>query len=331
VIVSEPDGERRARTTLSIYMGGLGFLILVVVWAARFVLFQPWTARDWVSGAATGRTLYLVGGRNKGGGGLVESYRVDVPTRRIRRTADLPSGRFASAVAASPAGIAILGGYDGKEVFDDVLLLDSKGRVRATGRLPSPRAFAAAAAVGAEVYCVGGWTGERVVDDITAVDPATGGSRLVGRLPSAREQAAAAEASGRLYVVGGSDASGTYLDEVLELSTADGSVLRLAHLPSARTRSALAAVATGVVVIGGWTGDDSAEAFRIDNTGTDLQIVPLPALPKGLSSVTAGPFGAEVVIAGGTNERFPRQIGLWAWSPESGTARSIKLRSFLFW
>lgn len=327
----DADAARRSRATLFVYLSALGALLLAMLWVGRFVLFQPWTAREWVSGAAIGRTLYLFGGRSKGGGGLVESYRIDIPSRRIHRAADLPSERFATAVAATPVGIAVLGGYSGTRVLDDVLLVDHRGGLRATGALPSPRAFAAAAAVGLEVYCIGGWTGQMIVDDLTAVDPATGASRLVGRLPSAREQAAAAASGGRLYVAGGIDAAGTYLDEVLEIAPADGAVLRRARLPAAIARCAAVPVDSGVILIGGWTGREERTAFLVDNRGSQLLITALADLPRALFSVTAVPHAGEIVIAGGADEEFSRQIGLWAWNPESGSSRSIKLRSFLAW
>ncbi len=154
---------------------------------------------------------------------------------------------------------------------------------------------------------------------------------MIGRLPSAREHLAVASSGGRLYVVGGADQAGTYLDDVLELSPEDGRVLRRARLPTPLTRAAAVPSPAGVLVLGGWTGVQLDRAVLVDTRGPQIVVEELPRLPRGVSDVAAVEIDGQIVIAGGTNERFARQIGLWSWDPQTGESRSIKLRSFLAW
>jgi len=323
--------SRRNRNTLISYLSAIIVLVAAVAWSGRSVLFQPWTARDWISGAAAGDRLYLFGGRDSGGNGYAEIYRVDPQSRRLRRSGALPSPRYGMAVASTDRGILILGGWDGTAVSDDILRFDpASSRVTLIGKLPAPRAFCSAAAIGGLVYCAGGWSGSSLLDDILEVDPSTGATRIIGRLPSPREHVAAAASGGMLYVIGGADAR-DYLDEVLEISPRDGTVLRKAHLPSGRTRAGALALASGVVVIGGWTGRELYQALLIDPRRTELAVRELPALPRGFSNMATAAIGSEVYIAGGVDERLHRQIGLWSWNPETGESRSVTLRSFLGW
>ncbi len=338
----DDSSESRGRITLIVYLSLLGAAVLLAAWSARFVLFQPWTAREWAGAAAAGDAIYLFGGRDRAGENYAEVYRLQPRSLRIRRVASLPSPRFGMGVVAHGERIYVLGGFDGRKVYDDILVLDTRTReLRAAGRLPGPRAFGAAAAAGEELYYAGGWDGERQLDEVLRIrlPSRAGGSAgvleasLAGRLPSPREFAAAAFYRGRLYVLGGSDDRGGYLDEIVELDPAEAfpAGLRVGRLPSSRIRCAVFATSEAIYLIGGWEGRKVDQVLAIQAGAEGFQTRELPSLPRPLSDIAAVGLDGAVYLIGGTHERFQRQVGLLRWDPAGGRTESLKLRSFLFW
>ncbi len=330
----------RGRITLIVYLSLLAAAVLLAAWSARFVLFQPWTAREWAGAAAAGDAIYLFGGRDRAGENYAEVYRLQPANLRIRRVALLPSPRFGMGVAAHGRRIYVLGGFDGRTVYDDILVLDTRtnGLTRA-GRLPGPRAFGAAVTAGGELYYAGGWDGERQLDEVLRIrlpgDDGPSGPlepSLAGRLPSPREFAAAAFHQGRLYVLGGSDDRGGYLDEIVELDPAAASLsaLRIGRLPSSRIRCAVLSTPQAIYLLGGWEGRKVDQVLAIQTGAEGFQARELAPLPRPLSDIAAVGLEDEVYLVGGTHERFQRQIGLLRWDPIGG-AESLKLRNFLFW
>ena len=338
----ENDRTRaRGRTTLIVYFSLLGAVLLLVAWSARFVLFQPWTAREWVGAAAGGDAIYLFGGRDRAGENYAEIYRLQPRSLRIRRAGTLPSPRFGMGVAAYGERIYVLGGFDGRKVYDEILALDTRtGKLSPAGRLPGPRAFGAAVTAGAALYYVGGWDGERQLDEVLRLQPVRDGgpeagleASLAGRLPSPREFAAAAFYHDRLYVLGGSDDRGGYLDEIVELDPNQASLTcRLAgRLPSSRIRCAVFATPQAIYLIGGWEGRRVDQVLALRPEAAGFQARELPPLPRPLADISAVSLDGAVYLVGGTHERFQRQVGLLRWDPASGRAESLKLRNFLFW
>jgi hypothetical protein len=338
--IQDEGAGARGRITLIVYLSLLAAAVLLAAWSARFVLFQPWTAREWVGAAAAGDAIYLFGGRDRAGENYAEVYRLQPASLRIRRVASLPSPRFGMGVAAHGQRIYVLGGFDGRKVYDDILVLDTRtGGLTPAGRLPGPRAFGAAVTAGEELYYAGGWDGERQLDEVLRIRlPGDGPSgplqaSLAGRLPSPREFAAAAFHRGRLYVLGGSDDRGGYLDEIVELDPAAAtlSALRIGRLPSSRIRCAVLSTPQAIYLVGGWEGRKVDQVLAIQVGAEGFQARELPPLPRPLSDIAAVDLKDEVYLVGGTHERFQRQVGLLRWDPMGGGAESLKLRSFLFW
>jgi hypothetical protein len=332
----------RGRVTLIVYFSLLGAVLLLAAWSARFVLFQPWTAREWVGAAAAGDGIYLFGGRDRAGENYDEIYRLEPRRLRIQRIGLLPTPRFGMGVAANGQRIYVLGGFDGRTVYDDILSLDTRtGKLSLVGRLPGPRAFGAVAAAGEALYYAGGWDGERQLDEVLRLrlpgpeaGPATGlEASLAGRLPSPREFAAAVYYRGRLYVLGGSDDRGGYLDEIVELDPGRPALTsrRAGRLPSSRIRCAVYATQEAMYLIGGWEGRKVDQVLAIQTRPEGLQAHELPRLPRPLSDIAAVGLEGAVYLVGGTHERFQRQVGLLRWDPAGGATESLKLRNFLFW
>ncbi len=324
--------RRRARRTILAYMSVLGIIAVGVLFASRFVLFHPWTARDWVSAAAVGNRIYVVGGRDRQGQIYDEILRVDPRVRRIRAVSHLPSPRFGSGVVSWGGKLYILGGFDGKVCFDQVLLYDpATGQVQELGKLPRPAAFGGVALLQDRILYLGGWDGLQQREEILAFDPWSGETDPIGRLPSPREYTAASVEEGRIYLVGGSDDRGRYLDEVLELAGQDGTLLRSGRLPSPRTRSGVAALGGRIYVAGGWEGTRSDELLVVDPRPGPLEVRELARLPRGFSDAALVPLQGSLYLLGGAHERFQRQLQVLRIDPQTGQAASLHFRSFLFW
>ncbi|MBN1835468.1 MAG: M50 family metallopeptidase [Spirochaetales bacterium] len=337
-VKSEPEEERkRSKLTLAAYLSVIGALVLLLIWASRFVLFQPWTARDWVTAAAVNSgEVYVFGGRDRAAQNYDEVYEIDVERLRIHEVSTLPSPRFGMGAAAFDQKICLLGGYDGRRVYDDILVFDAvKMAAVRVGGLPGPRTFGAAVGAtggtGAGVFYLGGWDGTRHRDEILRIDPASGRSAVIGRLPSPRELIAAAWYEDRIYVLGGADERGSYLDEIVEIDPEDGRTLRVGHLPSSRTRASAVESGGRLYLIGGWEGRRVDEVVEVIPAAEAITCRVVARLPRGFSDFGAASQGGVVYLIGGTHERFRRQIGVLGWDPDTGAVESLKFRSFLFW
>ncbi len=324
--------KRRSHRTIVVYLSILAAIVLATVWVSRFVLFQPWTAREWVSATAAAGNIYAFGGKDREGQNYDEIYRIDLQDVRIHEVAELPTPRFGMGVAALNHSVYLLGGFDGRRCYDEILVFDTRtNKIKKLASLPAPRAFGSVATIGGRIFYLGGWNGSKPVDEILEIDPATGTSRIVGRLPSPREFTSAAGYGGRIYVVGGSDNHGTYLEDVLEIDPDNGAVLRRTDLPSSRTRSATVSVGDGIFVIGGWFGRRIDEMLFLDPNSPDLQIEVATKMEQGVSDIAAVNIEGMIYLIGGAHEPFQRQIRVQRWDPVSGEMESLKFRSFLFW
>ncbi len=323
--------RRRGRRTITVYITLLAAVILLTVWASRYVLFQPWTAREWVTVEAARGEIYIFGGRDRQGQTYEEIYRLDLQDLRIHKIGSLPSPRFATAAVAMDDRIYILGGFDGRRCFNDILVFDSKsGRINRLAELPSSRCFGAAAVENGQIYYFGGWDGGEQLDEIIRIDPLTGNTELAGRLPSPRELITAESLSGKIYVFGGSDERGNYLDEVVEIKPSHGSVVSIGKLPSGRARSSAVVVENQILLIGGWEGEKLSQVLAI-SPKMDPLIQQYAQLERGFSDIGTVSLDGEIYMVGGTHERFQRQIQVLRWDSESNRLDSIKFRSFLFW
>jgi hypothetical protein len=324
--------RRKSRITIIVYLSIFGAVLLLVIWASRFVLFQPWTAREWATAAAADGRIFLFGGRDRSGQNYGEIYRIDPQRLRIHQINSLPTPRFGMGAVSHGGKIYLLGGFDGRTVYDDLLELDPETMaIRLAGRLPGRRTFGGVATEGGSVYYAGGWDGNRQCDEIFRVELPTGDCRLMGRLPSPREFVGAAMFRGKIYVCGGTDSHGGYLDEILEIDPEGGMVLRTARLPSSRIRFSALALEDRILLIGGWEGKKVPEVLSLEPGPEGIACRVFFRLPQGLSDFGAVAVGDQIYLIGGTHERFHRQIGFLRWDPESGMVESLKFRSFLFW
>lgn len=324
--------KRRRRSTITVYISVLAAVVLLTVWVSRFVLFQPWTAREWVNAAAARGEVYVVGGRDRHGQNYQEVYRMDLQNLRLHEITNLPSPRFGMSTVTVGDRVYIIGGFDGRRCFSDILVLDTKSdKINSLAVLPSSRCFGAAVYHSGKIYYLGGWDGSEQLDEILQIDPENGTSTLVGRLPSQRELVTAATLADRIYLFGGSDARGDYLDEVLAIDPVSASITGRAHLPSGRTRSSAVTSGNRILLVGGWEGRKLNEVVSITPRNQTIEVQIHSRLNKGYSDIAAIGVERDIYLIGGAHERFQRQIRVLRWDPESNRMESIKFRNFLFW
>jgi len=324
--------KRRGWSTIAVYISILVAVVLLTIWVSRYVLFQPWTAREWANATAAREEIYIFGGRDRHGRNYDEIYRVDLQDLRIHEIASLPSPRFGMATAAVGDRIYVFGGFDGRKCYDDILVLDAKrDRLTRLAHLPSSRCFGAVAVNSGQIYYLGGWDGAEQLDEILRIDPDSGDTKLIGKLPSPRELVAAESLDGKIYLFGGSDKRGDYLDDVLEIDPTTGSVVRMGHLPSGRTRTSAVSLDDRILLIGGWEGEKLNEVLSLKPDGEVLKTQLYSRLERGYSDVGTVHLDRRIYLVGGAHERFQRQIQVLRWDLESGKVDSIKFRSFLFW
>jgi N-acetylneuraminic acid mutarotase len=324
--------KRRSRRTIAVYLTLLAALVLITIWASRFVLFQPWTAREWVNATTVAGNIYVFGGKDRAGQTYDEIYRIDLQDLRIYEVAELPAPRFGMGVAVVDHEAYLLGGFDGQQCSSEILVFDTRTKeVKKLAELPTPRAFGSVVKSGKRIFYLGGWDGAKPVADILGIEPETGSSRVLSRLPSPREFTAAASYGNKIYMFGGSDDRGTYLDDILEIDPDTGAVLRRTSLPSSRTRCSTVVVEEGIYVLGGWFGHKIDEVLFLDPTSAELQLELFASMKKGISDMAAVNLEGEIYLIGGAHERFQRQIRVQRWDPASGSTESLKFRTFLFW
>ncbi|TFG61145.1 MAG: hypothetical protein E4H36_10915 [Spirochaetales bacterium] len=326
------EDRRRSRRTLLSYLTVFGSIIILILWASRFVLFQPWTAREWTSAAAVGDRIYIIGGRDREGQVFGEIYRADPGKRRLKKTARLPSPRFGAGVAALGNKIFIVGGFDGRTYFDDILVFDTgTGKVERLGSLPTVRCFGSLAASDSMLYYAGGWDGEKQTAEILALNPADGESSILARLPTAREHLSSVYFRDKLYFFGGIDAEGRYLSEILSFDPSGREVMYEGELPYPLARSMAAVLDGSIILAGGWEGRKLPEVLTLELSDPAFSVDELMQLPQGVSDSPVVPLMGRLYIIGGSHERFNRQIRMWEIDPQTKTLSSIKFRNFLFW
>lgn len=321
---------KKGRWTILVYFGIFASALIAVVWASRFVLFQPWTARDWVAGAAAEKAIYVAGGRNRHGQVFDEIFKIQPDSKKIRTVAELPSPRYGVGVVSVDESVYVIGGFDGRECFADVIVFNvNNGSLKTVADLPGERAFGGVARVDGAIYYIGGWDGNEALNEILEYSIDESSFRLIGRLPSPRELITAVAINGYLYVLGGSDDRGQYLDEILEIDVSSGEIRRTGFMPYEIKRCDAVEWEGNILLTGGWEGRKSERVIAVSLE--DLTTASLPDLPRGFADHALVVYRDGCYLIGGFHPRFKRQIGALKIDPAAGTSEEIKFRSFLVW
>jgi hypothetical protein len=149
----------------------------------------------------------LLAGRPTTFGGGAATELADIQTRGPGGTfhvaGRLPGARSDLAVAPSPSGLLVIGGYDGSHSPRAVLSTEDGRHFRRVGRLPYGVRYAGVAEQGGTIWLVGGESNGRELDEVWQLDAASGRVRTRGHLPRPVGHEALAVVGGRLLVIGG--------------------------------------------------------------------------------------------------------------------------------
>ncbi len=156
----EKEGKpacRQTRRTLIVYFAIIGAGTLLVVYMSRYVLFHPWTEREWLSAAAVSGKIYTAGGKDSRRLLKDAILMIDPVKLSISNVGSLPSPRFGTGAAGIDNKVVFLGGFTNSECLDEIVSVDPlTGDSKIIGRLTSPREYAAAVAIENYLYLIGG-------------------------------------------------------------------------------------------------------------------------------------------------------------------------------
>lgn len=324
--------NRNARSTYLTYFGFLVVVLAVVGYSARNVIFRPWTARTAVAAAVAGDTVYLFGGRNDRNELAREVLAVKPASNTLKRVGSLAGGLLGTAAAAVGGRLYLAGGMGSHSVSDRIERFDpSRGSFTTIGRLPGPRAYGGLLAAGGRLYYLGGWDRSRTYAEIIEIDPSTGSTSAVGSLPGPREQFASTVLDGIAYVIGGLDAAGNYLSTIYAIDLATGTVVASGKLGVPAARMTAAAVDGRVFAAGGWNGGELKELIRIAPTRGALAVQRVARIDEPILDSALCALGSELYLAGGTEQRYGRQIQILRIDPQTGRVANVLLRSYAWW
>jgi DNA-binding CsgD family transcriptional regulator len=157
--------------------------------------------------------VFVAGGSTNGGEtdeklAVVDTLYVYSPTRNLWSMATvLPYPVAGAALAADADALYLIGGWDGREMRDEIwrypLRPGPGAQWQLAGHLSKARAFLGAVTVGGEIYMIGGYDGQRDLDLAEVFTPATGERRQLPALGTARGGLAVAYDGLAVYALGG--------------------------------------------------------------------------------------------------------------------------------
>ena len=109
---------------LIVYFSFLTILLIVVLISSRFVIFKPWTARNWISAASDNEHVYIIGGIDMHNKPEKDILHIDLQKKTLKRVGVLPTERYCTASAFISPYIYIAGGRDNNGYIDEIIRLD---------------------------------------------------------------------------------------------------------------------------------------------------------------------------------------------------------------
>ncbi|MCK4393220.1 hypothetical protein KAX17_09985 [Candidatus Bipolaricaulota bacterium] len=319
--------RRTKRGTLLFYLAIVVVIAGGMVYLGRYVINQPWSARDWIAATAVKDKIYVLGGQDRRRGLLDEVMELNLTRHTLRVISHLPSPACCLACVTLDGHIYALGGQGEKGYLDQVVEIDPQTKdVRIIAALPTPRTYGAAAATSGKLYYVGGWDGKKRLDEIVEIDPKTGETTIVGHLPSPREFLAAAGQGDRLYVLGGEDEQWSVLDEVLEFQATSWKLVRIGYLLSSLTRTAAAVLDEDLFLLGGWSRELLDEIVKVKITDQGITSEVVAHLPEPAADRAAVSALGKLYFIGGIDPGFKRQIAVLEINPQSWELKALRFR-----
>ena len=163
----------------------------------------------------------------------------------------LPTPRADLVAVQDGTRVLLVGGYDGKNLSQDVLATSDGVTFASVGHLPVGVRYPAAGVIGGKLWVLGGDGKDGTPGtDIQMLDLTTHRSSVVGRLSDPLAHAASVILDGALYMIGGRSGTGA-LDAVNRFDPATATIGRVGRLPIATADAAVATLGDKAYVIGG--------------------------------------------------------------------------------
>ena len=306
------------------------------------------SARQFHAMAATPSGVLLFGGTPTSGAFFNDTWFFNTATNtwgelKITDTITAPSARYGHAMAATPSGVLLFGGTDGRFRNDTWLFNTTSGAwglLNTGSASPPPRMYHAMAATPSGVLLFGGWggsgtptyfadtwlftyggTGTGTWTNVTPTAPVSTNT------PSARQGHAMAATPSGAILFGGTPTSGTCNDTWL-FNTANRTWDELTTLttsPSARDFHAMAATLSGVLLFGGDPGGDQTWLFTDYGTGTGIWTNLSTTITSSTPSARHGHAMAydsqsgKVLLFGGTINVSTQFNDTWLYDPTGST------------
>lgn len=198
----------------------------------------------------------LVGGRALvlGGGNTTESAAVQAVGAAPSNIGSLPTARADLATATDGAATYVVGGYDGKRAFADVLRTTDGTHFTTVGQLPVAVRYPAVVAVDGTLWVFGGDLGTTDTDVIQSLDLRTGAATVAGHLAAPVGHASAFVLNGSIWVVGGR-AGGAPSANIRRFDPRTRTISLTGTLPVPVRDSAVAVVGGTAYLLGGQSPD----------------------------------------------------------------------------
>lgn len=227
----------------------------------------------------------------------------------------LPTGReHSTAFYDGDESIYIMGGYDGLNLYDEVLQYDLHGAIKEVGHFPTGITDGTVGTDGQGGFYYFGGDDGTVSAEIYKITPEDPNPTVIGSMPIMnRLQASASDNNGNIYIIGGITIRN--LEErknIIKYDTKTGMSSMVGKLPVGLYGAAAAMVGESVFIFGGMTDDHkySNQIFEFIPTTGEVKVLETTMVAGGSLYSSAVVVGSEIWIVGGlsSNEEKSHHI-----------------------
>lgn len=278
-----------------------GAIVPVPAWLA---LSPMPTARQWVSTAAVGQRIYVVGGWSGSNLAVNEAY--DAVSQSWVTLAPMTEARYAGTGAQAINGkLYLAGGSNGYPSMTNSLFVYNIAMNSWTTGPDAPAAVGcgASATVSGKLYVFSGCTNSFTYDSsLTSYDPASGVWATLPPAPHIHLYPSAVAVGGQIYIISGINSTANMITgtvDVFDINTNTWSAGPT--LPTARYSASAVLLSGKIYVLGGTMapGGSALNTVEVYDTTAHTWSTSLP-LPTARWDAGAGVLNGRIIVAGGT-------------------------------
>ncbi len=324
--------RKKIDNQILVYLIIIVVIIGLVVYAARSVLFRPWTARTYIAAAGTENVVYTFGGLDRHKLIEQEVLRIDLAKETIKRVASLPTGRYGVAAAEYEGDIYLVGGCDNEVYYSDVFRFDTeKEEFIHIAQIPEPRAFGVLCAYQDKLYYLGGWNGKKVADAAVVIHLRDHTTNTVSGLIEPLQYQTGVQDGKYLFVYGGENNSLDYSDVLYTINLQTWEVVGQSMLPIPLVRSPAALLKDELYIAGGWSRGPSRQLYRVTVNARLPQCIHVGEIFFSCEDTALFAYDGFLYLLGGSEPRFKRQIRIVKIDPAAVEAESLLFKSYSWW